>query len=642
MFRPTSMKRFYLAVPIEYEEVTLKKIVELSAVQLTRDIPVESVEKNELLELCQRFIRLYKRMKSIAGEVVLEKNAKEQSVVQPQVDARVVKSFLDKLETKLDESTKTIDKLQEDIGVLKVTEERLAFLRTYGLKIDQIDNFPHIFVKAGFINSASLPRLRSFTGGTSVVVVSGTARPRENLLAIIGLNEDRPLTEKILKLLNFEEFVFPENLNPDPARAVQEVRDRVRSDESQIQGTKESLARARIEFYAYELWVSTTLRVEEAKGLVARTKTKCLIHGWIPSEKTELLKSRIEEVVPAEKVYLKFEDPKPEDKVPVEFKNKGLIDSFAVFTNLQGVPDYFEVNPTAIYAILYVTMFGIMFGDIGCGAIFIVLGLIFTRLRKGLLMFSGRAARKIGLIFVTCGVSAVLFGFLYGEFFLTEITPPILLKPLDNIPEISVIALIFGVAQIMLAMVLNTINKLRKQDSLGAVFGSRSVTGIAYYSAGIFLAIAFINKMDFNVFLQQGVYVFTFIALVSLVLIFLSPTIEAFGRHKGARLTEKLVEGFGEGLETLIVLIANSVSYIRLAAFAIAHGALGLAAVIFAPIIGGLPSFILMNVIVFVIEGFAALIQSLRLMYYEFSTKFYVDGGIRYQPLRIIPLETKI
>ena len=67
-----------------------------------------------------------------------------------------------------------------------------------------------------------------------------------------------------------------------------------------------------------------------------------------------------------------------------------------------------------------------------------------------------------------------------------------------------------------------------------------------------------------------------------------------------------------------------------------------MAAVIFGPIVGIVPSFILMNLIVFVIEGFASLIQSLRLMYYEFSTKFYVDAGLRYQPLRIIPLETKI
>ena len=108
------------------------------------------------------------------------------------------------------------------------------------------------------------------------------------------------------------------------------------------------------------------------------------------------------------------------------------------------------------------------------------------------------------------------------------------------------------------------------------------------------------------------------------------------------KVSDKLIEGFGEGLETFIVLIANSVSYVRLAAFAIAHGALGLAAVIFTPTVGSLPSYVIMNIIVFLVEGFAALIQSLRLMYYEFSTKFYVDNGVQYKPFIITRLKTKI
>jgi V/A-type H+-transporting ATPase subunit I len=381
--------------------------------------------------------------------------------------------------------------------------------------------------------------------------------------------------------------------------------------------------------------------VEEAKGLVARTKKKVLVHGWIPADKAERLKKMIEEVVPAERVYLKFEEPKPEDKVPVDFSNKGVLGSFAVFTNLQGTPDYFEINPTLIYALLYATMFGIMFGDIGGGAIFVAIGIILTQLRGGLLVFSKNATRKLGQILIVCGIAAVIGGFLYGELFLIEITKPILLRPIDSTAEISIIALIFGLLQIMLAMALNIINKLRKKDSLAAIFGARGVAGLVYYSAGIVLAVAFINNMQFSVFLQRGVVLFTSVALIALLLIFLSPMIESFGRHEGAKIGEKLTEGFGEGLETLIVLLANSVSYIRLAAFAIAHGALGLAAVIFAPTIGAVPSYVVMNLIVFVIEGFAALIQSLRLMYYEFSTKFYVDGGVRYQPFKPIPLKTR-
>jgi V/A-type H+-transporting ATPase subunit I len=446
----------------------------------------------------------------------------------------------------------------------------------------------------------------------------------------------------ILKLLNFEEFVFPQDLNPEPKIALEEVRMRVESKRKEIQHLKQDLSEMRREFDSFEPWVSINLRIGEAKDLIARTKKKSLIHGWIPSDKCQLLKAKIEEVVPAEKIYLKFENPNPEDKVPAEFTSKGILGPFAIFTNLQGTPNYFEINPTPIYAILYVIMFGIMFGDIGAGAILAFLGFLLTRLRKGLFVFSSSATRKLGQILICCGVSAIFFGVLYGELFLVDVMRPILLRPLANFGEISIIALIFGSTQIILAFILNTINRLRIHDSLRAIFSGHGIAGLVYYLAGIALAIAFIRKMDFGVFLQQGSFIFTLIALVSLALIFFSPSIEALrGRHE-ARFSDKLMEGFGEGIETFIVLMANSVSYIRLAAFAIAHGALGEAAVIFAPMIGNLPSYVILNIIAFLVEGFAALIQSLRLMYYEFSTKFFIGNGVPYRPLKAASLKTKI
>lgn len=636
------MKRFYLAVPVEFEEATLRKIVELGVVQLTRDIPIESTEKNESVEVLKKFARLYERLNQIIGDLKAEGAGDENPKETVQPDLNAVKSFADKAEIMLDDSAATMQRLEKETKDLGTAQERLTFLDTNELKIDEIGKFHHIFVKSGFLMSTALPKLSAYIGGTSVVFVARPGRPRENFIVITGLNEDETLTEMILKLLNFEELSFPPGLSPEPKTALQEIKDAIESKQKEIQNVKYSLARLRQEFDFYELYVSTTLRIEEAKGLVARTKKKCLIHGWIPTEKTQLLRNKIEEVVPADKIYLKFDDPKPEDKVPVDIKNRGVLNSFAVFTNLQGVPNYFEVNPTPIYALLYVIMFGMMFGDVGTGGIFVLVGFLLTRLKQGLFVFSKSATHKLGQILVFCGIIAMFFGFLYGEFFLTEITRPILFKPIDNMAEISIIALVFGVVQIMFAMILNTINNVRRSDRLGAVFGSRGLIGLTYYSAGIILAIAFINKMDFSVFLQQGIYIFTAVALLSLVLIFLSPTIKAFARHTRAGFTETLIEGFGEGLETLIVLIANSVSYIRLAAFAIAHGALGLAAVIFTPIIGGIPSFIIMNVVVFVIEGFAALIQSLRLMYYEFSTKFFVDNGVLYKPFKIIRLKTNI
>jgi V/A-type H+-transporting ATPase subunit I len=140
--------------------------------------------------------------------------------------------------------------------------------------------------------------------------------------------------------------------------------------------------------------------------------------------------------------------------------------------------------------------------------------------------------------------------------------------------------------------------------------------------------------MDFGVFVQQGTVLFSIIAVGSLALIFLYPLIESRIEHKKGKFFDQLVMGFGEGFEIFLSYLTNSVSYIRLAAFAIAHGALAYAATVFAGTIGNIPSLLFMNVIVFLIEGFAAFIQSTRLMYYEFSTKFFIGDGTLYRPFR--------
>jgi V/A-type H+-transporting ATPase subunit I len=457
----------------------------------------------------------------------------------------------------------------------------------------------------------------------------------ESLIA----RKDQNLAGEALKLLNFEEITFPDNLNPEPKRALEEVKNNIELKQKEIRNIKEEFLDIKKKINFFEPYVSNTLQIAEAESLIAETKKKSLIHGWIPTENIDLLKNNIEATVPKESMYLKFDNPNPEDRVPVRLENKGVFESFDIFTRLQGVPDYFEINPTPIYTILYSIMFGMMFGDMGGGAVFIILGFLLTRLRKGLFSFSSSITHKLGIILISCGISAMFFGFLYNNFFLVKIEPRTLLNPVQDVTQIMIIALIFGVIQIALALVLNIINDARRKKPLKAIFGSHGIVGLTYYLSGVFLAVMFIKHMNLAVFLQQGIILFTIVAIFSLILVFLSPIIETLVEHENAKISEKVTEGFGEGLEMFISYIANSVSYIRLAAFAIAHEALGFAPIIFAPAIGIIPSLIIMNIIVFMIEGFASFIQSLRLMYYEFSTKFYVGDGVEYKPFKTISMK---
>jgi V/A-type H+-transporting ATPase subunit I len=292
--------------------------------------------------------------------------------------------------------------------------------------------------------------------------------------------------------------------------------------------------------------------------------------------------------------------------------------------------------------LLYVVMFGMMFGDIGAGIVLIILGVIITRLHKGLFAFSLNASKQIAHIMISCGFLTVVFGFIYGVFFLVRTPLPNLLNPLTNFEQIIVIALVFGVAQIILSLILNITNMIRRKEPLKAILGERGITGLVFYGSAVVAGYTFISNTSLEVFFQGYTLIFTLIALVALALILFSPLIESLLKKENDPVSKKLLEGFGQGIESFIAFIANSVSYIRLAAFAIAHEAIGVAAIVLAGVFGTVLSLVLLNTLDFAVEGFASFIQSLRLMYYEFSTRFFLKNGIPYQPFRLGQVRMKI
>jgi V/A-type H+-transporting ATPase subunit I len=634
------MKRFYLAVPSSYEDAVLKKIGELGTSQLTREIPIPRSETYEDIEVCKRFIGVYERIKILLVDFLDEGQSESAQKGMLDINCSQIKNLVDQTELTLNETSKQIESLETEIKTLGTTKENLGYLKTYGLDVNDLGSFRHIFVKAGFLSNLQLPKFGAYVNGTSVVHASKSGRLRESFVVIAGLNGDQVLVDTILKTLNFEELTFPKNLDSKNEKAIEQINDDLESKKKEIQNLKIELVKVEKQFHYFNSYVNYKLQVEEAKDSVARTKSRSLIHGWIPSEKVEQLTTQLENVVPREDISLKFEDPDPSDKVPVELKSNGILGAFGLFTRLQGVPDYFEINPTPIYLLIYALMFGMMFGDIGDGALLILIGLLLGRTRKRLLALSAASLQKIGKILAVCGVSTIFFGFLYGEVFTIEPFPPLLFSPLHDVSQIITIALIFGVLQLVLALSINIINNVKKKDVLNAVFSGRGLVGLIFYLSGVAVAIAFIEELNLGVFLRQDILPFTIITVVSLALVLFSPAIKELKREKKGKLSDKLMEGFGESLETFIASLANSVSYIRLAAFAIAHGALGMASVVLASITGNIPGLILVNVIVFVIDGFAALIQSLRLMYYEFSTKFYIGNGVQFRPFKIVANET--
>jgi V/A-type H+-transporting ATPase subunit I len=98
-----------------------------------------------------------------------------------------------------------------------------------------------------------------------------------------------------------------------------------------------------------------------------------------------------------------------------------------------------------------------------------------------------------------------------------------------------------------------------------------------------------------------------------------------------------MVERIFELIEVLLSFASNTISFVRLAAFAINHVGLCMAVYILSGLTtgaGNLAITILGNVLVIVLEGLIVAIQVLRLEYYELFSRFYSGDGKPYKPIR--------
>ena len=96
-----------------------------------------------------------------------------------------------------------------------------------------------------------------------------------------------------------------------------------------------------------------------------------------------------------------------------------------------------------------------------------------------------------------------------------------------------------------------------------------------------------------------------------------------------------LIGGIVELIEVISGYLSNTVSFLRVGAFALAHAVLGyiistMSAL--APGAGSIAISIVGNAIVVVLEGMIVAIQVIRLQYYEFFSKFFNETGREFTP----------
>lgn len=450
----------------------------------------------------------------------------------------------------------------------------------------------------------------------------------------IGLRRDRVFIDRVLKDISWENVEFPkhtENISKDVEGKLSQEIDAIKK---KIQETKSGIkkigAACQGDLSNIESFIRLKKSLLDAKKYSCITDKTVLFSGWVPKEEKENVIREIKKI--DRECYIEAKDAEevniPKEEIPVKLKHAAFFKPFELLIDSYGIPRYGTIDPTIFTAISFLVMFGAMFGDIGHG-IMLALGSLFLRMSKN------EKVKQAFALMLYCGISSIIFGVLYGSFFGIEFHS-LWIKPIDNIMEIFRVSIMFGIGFVSLGILINIINALKDKDYLKVLFDKAGlIGGIIYWSAiGLFTKILMSKT--------QGLNIYFIIISIGFALLFVKPFIEAFFKKEKQNIPIALMESSIDILEVGMSYLANTVSFIRIAAFALAHTGLFIAIFELSRIVnsagGAFLSFlvvILGNILIIFLEGLVVSIQSLRLNYYEFFSKFFMLGKETYKPVKM-------
>ncbi len=427
------------------------------------------------------------------------------------------------------------------------------------------------------------------------------------------ITEKGKLEEEIEKLKALSKKEEVERLKEEAEKLLQAIREQV----SKIA--------------ALALSIKPKALVQKLKTLTYVGEEIAVTSGWIPASKKEDFESQMRHRL-ENYLALEYEEPREAREAPSKVRLPNLLKPISLLTHkLYGFPSIFEVDPTAITAIFFPIMFGMMFGDVGHGLTLAIFGaFLYTKTRGGM--------RDLGGILVYAGIAAAFFGYLYGMVFFVAFTEHPIMSPLHDTFKLIAVALLFGAFELMVGFVLNTVNKILEGDVFAALFEYKGLATLIMYAGAVYAILR--NNAQIMLVLKDPLFQAMVIPLLITVL---SPIYRSLKEGHGIGLgATEAVETF---LESVLALLSNSLSYVRLAAFAVIHEVFGVLAaqliagqevvsignigVLLSPV--ALVSFIFVNVAVMGLEGMLSFIQATRLTFYEFFTKFYKAAGRQFK-----------
>jgi len=410
MLRPEKMVKVSVVGPKDLFEKVSEILYDLNIIHIEDPVETEYFRLGEPFEKAGGISRNLVQLRSILAYLKLDPE-KYFPKRKFRID-EVVAELDSRLEMYRTELGAKIDKVKELQDKLKVLEEELRIiepLKVLGIPPRLLKDYRTIRPFVGFIRVDPSPRIKEITDKFEIFLKS---YGKEYVVAVFVKIEHAEDVFRVLQEYGFREVAIPEIEDYDvriseiqsEMTSIQEEIKRLESEIEEIKAKESDLMLAIEEYLSMELEKSEL----PLRSLVSRYVF--FIVGYVPERDFERFKSKIESETDGKVAVEKIEEKGNFDP-PTKLTNPSYVKDFEVLSTTYAIPKYHEVDPTWIMSIFFPLFFGLMLGDIGYGALITIISLYLKRI------FKTEGWQKLLNIGIYSGISSIFFGFLYGECF---------------------------------------------------------------------------------------------------------------------------------------------------------------------------------------------------------------------------------
>jgi len=624
------------------------------------NLGVEGMGPNTWQDSAGAYSNLERRIQSIFQNVGLVEEYPARADIGSLADLEAVRPKVDQIEGEVKAITDQLSDEKKRLEQLESQLRQLEPIADVDVEVDALRKPSFMHSILGVVPAANISRLRTSLLRVPHVFFILREDAQKPVIWILGSKKNSDVLERAAKSAYLNSLSLPDEFSGTPEQITEKLRNEIEASKQKISGLEADLLRLG-ETYKTELrsllWEVHISRVM-ADSIVrfGQLRHTYVVVGWVPTAELQDLTSRLKEA--SREVLIETTRTSRSGhhaNIPVALAQNKWLKPFQMLVGTYGHPSYGELDPTLIMAFTFPLLYGAMFGDLGQGLVMLVLGLL---MHNKIFM---KGMQSLGLLIAYCGASAAIFGFLYGSIFGFEghlveeylhfHFEPTWIAPMENILSVLSIAIDAGIVILIFGFLLGMLNSIRARDWAHLLFGHSGVAAFFFYMSFLAMLGAFLG--DTALAPKVAVAINSLPLPFTTLLVVFGVFVMFGGFFRNMVEGHTLIEGKGFGgfmmfiiqslmdlIETVISMLSNTLSFIRVGAFAVAHGGLSLAIFSLAgdePTVGFWITIILGNLFIIGFEGLIVGIQTMRLHYYEILGKFFHGGGMQFEPLKLNP-----